>query len=670
MIAFTNTYLPAANTRDPYAQSLSVTGAVGAVVFSILSGSLPPGLTISPLGLVSGIASSYGNFNAVLRATDSTAATVDGNFNFLVLDLIALDALSVDQEQFVAQFQAALALRGTWSTGLTTQTSQTLIELVSAMGTYLTGRMVRMKEDAYPETAQSDGAIRAIANMQGLRLSRKLPVTVQAQLTSINNLSISPYTEFSGAGSTWFSDQQIELIAGIPRNLVLKQGSVRTVFASGLGTDLQTWVAQEDGFAVSDQDVQVSIGGLILFKTFGGLWNYSGTGAYADRTLSDGRMMIQFGSQGYGSVPLTSETIKIVYALTDGSVASGLNTLGAKITIASVPTITGVFLASPSGGADEKDALVYKNFAAGTFGTFGSAVTKSQYASIANSYPGVIDSITLAQRETNPQDLRLMNVVQVSALTTSPLAQTDIDQYIKYLQRYTMYSTRFQWQPPLPVDVVVDLTVHCYNSVSSLENVTAKTRSAVTKLFSGRPGILGTDFYISDLVETAYNASPNQISHVEVNLPTRPMRVANPAGPVLTFSLGTGTLPPLSYAYAVSADEASPIVGIDRGIPNNWVYPLLTATGGVTLSWVASPNVIAYNVWGRRSGAFQILSVLPGTATSFTDTGAIADPATQTPFPPAVAIRYNRLLSANLTVRSVYADRQTAALLPIRDVLS
>jgi len=562
-LAFTATYLPAASVNQAFAQFMTVTGGVAPYTFALVGGTMPPGLSMNNQGLISGTATTLGLYSITIEAADSTPGTpqtVTATFSFQVLDLINLLDSTVDQAQFVSQFEADLATTDTWSTGLTTQTSQTLIEFISAIGTFLTSRISRAVEDAFPETAQSDSAIRAIVNMQGTRLSRKLPATVPATLVSTTTQTLPPYSQLSGGGYNWFLKDAIHLSANVPQTVTLREGIVVSSTLSGLGSDLQTWVSVDDAFTVSDQDVLVQLNGVDLTKAFGALWNYPGQKAYADSTLSDGRLNIQFGAQGYGAVPGVNDRVAITYAKTQGTTVNGANLTNVSINGSSVSNVTGHFTGNPSGGADERSTFAYKNFAAGSFGTYSSAVTKSQYAATVANYPGIIDAITQAQREINPAALEWMNVIRVSALTSSTWSQDQVDEFLSYLQSVTMYQPKFLWQAPVAIPNIVDISVYCFNSVNSLDDVKTKVTKAIENLFSARPGILLTDLFASDLVETAFNAAPGQISYVLVNKPTSPMIVTSPLSPKLTATIiaGSGTVTPAVYAYAVAVDAATP----------------------------------------------------------------------------------------------------------------
>lgn len=615
-LSFTTPFVPAATIGTPYSYQLETVGGVAPYSYAIISGSLPPGMLMLNDGSISGTPTSIGVFQVMIEVSDSagTPEQLVSNFKFTSLDVIDLSNLTVEQEQFVQQLTNTLAVKSAWTAGITTQTSQTLIELVAAIGTFTTARLLRVKEDAFPSTAQSDSAILANTTAQGLRLGRKLPAGATVSFASDTYQTIPPYTQFSGAGQTWFNPEQIVLRPGVPITTVLYEGQVKRVAMQGLGTNLQAWVSPEGKFVVSDQHTQVALNGVNLYKTFEGLWNYpqtSGSGgqqlAFADRTLADGRLLVQFGSQGYGAVPAVNDQVLITYVVTQGDTLNSVITTGSSVTAIGYTAITAEFTSNPTGGAAQRNPVAYKNFGVGTFGTFSSGVTRQQYQSIVNSYPGVIDTVTQSQREINPSSLAWMNVIRVSALTTSPWTQPQIRDYLNYCQSQTMYSTYMMWQDPLAVDVDVDIGVYCFNSVPSLTAVKAKVTAAIQKLFAPRPGLLLTNFYESDLVETAKNAAPGQISYVVVRQPTTPMVVTSPPAPTAYFTIvpSGGTLAVGVYSYAISVNTPVPNVNFmglfTAGPFTN--YPNATAAGQY---WIVNK---AGNVRDPLSGALLPVAV-------------------------------------------------------------
>lgn len=680
---FLSLFPTAASLTAPYSYTLvgqqSGTPAQEPFTFAVESGTLPPGLTLETNGVISGVAKQRGTYIFEVRmsaAGTGTPPSIVGEVVLPVIDVIQLADQTVDQNQFVAQFEQALAKSDTWSTGITSTTSQTLIEMVSALGSFLTARMIRVKEDSFPETAQSDTALRAIANMQGLRLTRKLPAQATFQFEANPGFIIPAFTKIVAGGLDWFCQDPINLNTAV--TVTLKEGTVKQTVISGLGTEMQAWVSSEDKFVVSDQDIFVSINNQPVTRTYGGLWNYKGITACADTTLPDGKAVIQFGRGEYGAVPQVNDSVSITYITTKGSDVNNAAIIGAKVSVIGLPAIKGAVTSAPTGGASERDPLDYKNYTAGSFGTYASAVTGGQYESIAKAYPGVVDAIIRSQRTINPQDLRWMNVMQVSILTSdpdTPWLEAQNRQYIDYLQRTSMYAARFLLTPPQPINVDLKLQVFCFNSAQSLSYVQEAVEAAVRQLFKPRPGLLGTAFHHSDIIETAMNAVPGSISYVIVNNPKGSMLVELPVVSATADIIQGGSLQPGAYAYSVTATVPDPDVpgGTTTPPPSVWVYPTVTLAGGIVrLRWPLIPDAISYTVWGRRADKLQIMEIIPqpllgATIGEFLDGGTMPDPAESLPFLSAAPkIRYNRL--SNVTVEALYTDRMTTATYPIRDI--
>ncbi|MGD0511039.1 MAG: hypothetical protein ABSA33_04320, partial [Candidatus Micrarchaeaceae archaeon] len=503
-----------------------------------------------------------------------------------------MSELTADVDDFVGQFQDYLHTNPTWIGNLTTATSQTLLELLGSIGTFAQGRVIRAYEDAFAETAQSDDAILAITQMQGIRITRYLPAQVTATLMSPTELTLAPYTQFQGGGNYFFNQEAITLMAGVVTPVNLAQGQMYAYTFPGLGTERQTWIGLQNGFVISDQDVQVQLNGVTLPKSYGGLWNFDGLPGYADLTLSDGRLLLQFGNLGglsaigqFGTIPQITDTVTVSYPVTLGASGNGLTVNGNSVTVVGFPTITGTFTANPSGGADNKSIIAYKNVASGGFGTYSSAVTKSQYLAIVATYPGIVDVVTQAQREINPMAAQWMNIIRISALTSSTWTQAQVQEFLTYAQSVTQYAPYFIWVPPTPVPQTVSVSVYVFNSAIP-SAVQAQVQTAIVNMFTPQPGILGTNFYVSDIENACFNAAPGLVSYVIVNQPTGSMIVTAPESPVPTYTImaAGGTLGPSLYAYGIS----STLMNGQVGTPVNWVFPQITGTTGdyaITLTW-------------------------------------------------------------------------------------
>lgn len=580
----------------------------------------------------------------------------------MAAEILKLSDLGVGFDEIKAQIQAYLNTTQVWKGQLTTQTSTTLVDLISSIGVFDQTKLIRAYEDAFAETAQSNDAIRSITQMQGLRLTRKLPAALSVSMTSPVNVTIPPYTQMTVGGVYYFPRQQIILLANTPSTVEVYQGRVYSNQSSGRGTDFQQWVMPQDAFVISDLDTQVRINGALIPKSDGGLWNFKNQPAYADLTLADGRLLIQFGSSDFGSIPQVTDTVEVSYVVTEGQSGNNRTLVGKRLTVEGFNSISGVVLANPTGGADQKPVVTYKNVASGSFGTYRSGVTRSQYISLVSTYPGIIDAITQAQREINPMDLKWMNTIRISGLTTSPWTQQMKADFIEYMEKITMYSTRFYWQDPIPVDRDVVVDVYCFNT-AILSQVQQQSYDAVTDLFAKKPGILMTNFYKSDIGRAITADTAGQVSYIEVKEPEEAMVVTPPPSPNVTWTVDTtGQLSEGIYAYSVAIDTAT-----DSGAPNKWVFPQITSTGddgSVTLTWDHYPTATQYRVYGRQAGSPSSIGLLTTITVGSTPTPTYTyfDNGNDIPtggMPNTLntgPIKYNRLNS--LVVNVYYSDRQ------------
>ncbi len=572
---------------------------------------------------------------------------------------LQIPATATDFNDFVTPMQNYLSDTDAWRGNLTTMTSQTLIELVSAIGVYAEGSNIRAYEDSFAETAQSDTAVYSITQMQGLRMSRKLPAGLEVNMTSTNTQTLNPMSQFLIAGQYYFNREQLFFTAGVAQDITLFQGQVFTYAMQGLGSPRQTYLSDEDAFSVSDQDLRVFVNGTLIPKCYGTMWNYRNLPAFADLTTSDGRALVVFGSEQFGYTPLVSDIVTIQYPITQGVDGNQQILQGKPITVDGHPEITGRATANPTGGGDEPPIQAYKNLSSGSFGTYSSAVTKSQYQATAGIYPGIIDSVIQAQRDINPMALEWMNVMRVSALTNTTWTQDQIQDYIDYLQEVTMYSCRFVWNVPQAVSRDIEVSVWCFNT-AVLTKVQNDCELEIMKLFAPRPGLIMTNFYNYDLENACRRAGKGAVSYVTVQSPTDPMIVTSPPSPSTHYEIiqGAGTLTPLLYAYGVSVVN---LAG-EEGPPQRWVFPQVTKDMGnlnaIKITWLPLQDVQEYKVYGRQAGTPGVgllATVLPTDPLEFLDTGAVT-PGVAPPGRQDVPIRYNKI--GSLTVNVDFAERQ------------
>jgi hypothetical protein len=86
LVTFNPPFLPDATAGQAYNVSLSATGVVAPLTWSLTPGSaaLPPGLTLAPNGVLSGTPTQDDTFDFLIRVTDSTGRSVDRSYSLTV----------------------------------------------------------------------------------------------------------------------------------------------------------------------------------------------------------------------------------------------------------------------------------------------------------------------------------------------------------------------------------------------------------------------------------------------------------------------------------------------------------------------------------------------------------------------------------------------------------
>lgn len=560
---------------------------------------------------------------------------------------LILSTLNPDQEEIKTQLQAYLSTLDSWKGAVNSQTGQAILNMIAAVGAYSQASIRRYAEDAFPETVVSDEASYAIADMQGVRLTRKLPASVSVTLTSPVSLTLPAYTVFQGAGGFFFNRNAVFITGGAgPLAVTLYEGKVQRISTNGLGQDYSLFVSSESSFTVSDVDVSILLDTTPMARTTGGIWTLKNQIGFVDSTMPDGKLFIQFGNSIYGGSPTAVQTLNITYVVTIGADGNNLSTNGKTLVAPDYTTVSGLFTTSPSGGANERPALTYKNLAAPTFGVFDAAVTKQQYITTALTYPGVIDVITHAQREVNPSSVYWMNLIQLVVLTSTPSVPWTTQQrndFMTWLQSKSAFVPRFFMQDPVAVTVNVDMDIFCFNWVNSTQ-AKLNAINAVTNLFAPRAGILNYDLHKTDITDAVLKSDPG-IEYVTLRTPADDVIVSSTPMdfPTLTELLTGGTLTnATNYYYGLAVTTADGIVTVK----NLAAKLTTTATSRIQVDWLAYPGAVSYQLY-RKVEAGSLLLLYSGTALTFTDTGAIT-PSGAPPAQSTVPIRYISLGTLNI----------------------
>lgn len=577
---------------------------------------------------------------------------------------VTLSTLSVDYNSGKTQLKAMLGASSVpWQAVLPTETGDTIVSLISTVHASAQQNILRSLQDVFPATAVSDSAIYAGATMQGIRLNRKLPANMLVSM--VNNTSeqitIPPYTTFSGANTYWFNRDFITLDPGIPvSSYSLYQGVVKVMATGGLGSPYQAWASSENGFAVSDTDTFVYINSQAIPKLTTGVWTSKLGNGFIDKTLPTGEFVVEFGDGVYGSSPGVSDNVVVMYVVTSGSSANSLNAQNKNIATSAYPDVKVVATQNPSGGADETSALRYKNIAAYSFGTLGSAVNKSQLLTTILEYQGIADAATFSEREIYQSDPRLMNYIQVTYLLKPGVVWGSVatTNFINYLQENSSYSCRFNIVPPSQNKVPVKASIYC-KSWANLDVAKAEATRAINNMFASAG--LNYDIMLTDITTAILNSYAG-VDYVDLVAPSKDAIVSTPWIPTPVVEVDTGgSLPAGAVAYAIGYTTYGNGVILGKNI----AYVVIPESGSVAkISWAPVASAAFYTVYGR-GGIGSTWGVIASNIvqTTYMDVGL--NPPTEVNSTHTVlpfnVVQYNVLDTANFALTTYYSQRSGAS---------
>jgi hypothetical protein len=568
--------------------------------------------------------------------------------------MIQLSNIAPDWASLRAQLMtAADGFPGTWQDRITSSMGQTIVDMVAAIGAYSQYSIESSYQEVWPMSAKNAEALYAASNFAGVRTNRRTPARLPVTLTAPSAMTIPPYTQFVGAGASWFNRDALTL-STTPTPVNLYQGLIQVRSMYGLGTDFQAFVTEEAAFQVSNTDVLLKIDNVSIPVQIEGLWTAKDEPAVQQFTLPDGKAIVLFGNDLYGSKPGTNNLCEFTYVVTLGLNGNNIITSGQTITMSGNPDVTGIPTGNPIAGANESDYNIYKNVTPALFGEFDSSVTANQYKKKPLQYPGVIDARVLAQREINPKALTWMNSMKVCLLTTTPWGDPEWDAFRDWFNKNTMYSTQFYREDPVPVLIDLRARISCKN-YSNLTAVKANVEAAIDKLFELRQGSIGLDLYLSDILATMRDADSN-VEYIEMSSPSVDIVLSglSVGYPTLVASAG-GTLPIGTYDYGIGL--TSTLGGM--AAPARWRSITTTVPNQkITVTWPMAANPAMYMVYGRTTPSAMglIAPVAPNGQPfqSFVDDGSIV-PTGTVPQQSTIASYYPKLNSKSLNM--VYTNR-------------
>lgn len=411
-----------------------------------------------------------------------------------------------------------LSARGTWKDALPTSVGTTLLDMFAGVGVTDQFYIEASLREAFLGLARRDSSIYAGVRWLGISIARNSPagVTVSALNNYDQSRYIAPYTAFDLGGKQFFTRSQIELVPGIPTEINLYQGTVKTVTF-----DLDGVIERRNlilnlgssGFKATDliayTEDKVSGQTQLWSGTDESLWSFdSNSRIYYEDSTPAGDVALSFGDGVFGALLPAGHLLKVRYVETDGATSNNA-TAGIAGYCVVMPNIVVTSITPILGGSNKKEALYYKLFGNKMFRAGTRWISNADIQANLFQFPGMADAIVMGQRDIAPNDPSWMNVMRIVCLPehsdtlggANPNPQSASWELVRAFLKGRIHDM-IQVQTWNAEKVYV--TVRIVVAVTKETDINA-TKLQITErllaLFEKKPGILGRRLSLSDLKE-------------------------------------------------------------------------------------------------------------------------------------------------------------------------
>lgn len=266
--------LPPGTVGIPYSASLAASGGWPPVTWTLMSGSLPPGTTLSKAGMISGIPTNAGTFQFTIQVADSSASTAAQEFALTMGDAPVISAI----------VSAASALPGAIAPGEVVvihganlglpQLSSLTVSAAGLVGTELAGTTVMFGSHRAPVIYSSSTAVAVVIPYEVTGASVSATLSYKDQASPAFALKVVPATPAMFTADSSGSGQVAALNADGSLNSAAHPaaaGTTVTLYVTGEG---QTSPAAVDGkvseppYAAPLLPVTMSIGGITCVPSY------------------------------------------------------------------------------------------------------------------------------------------------------------------------------------------------------------------------------------------------------------------------------------------------------------------------------------------------------------------------------------------------------------------
>lgn len=480
---------------------------------------------------------------------------------------VRLEPTTVDYDAIFDALNEELSSKASWNSLRTAATGQALMRFMSAVGANAQLSVLRSTQERWFDTMRVPTSVVRGCRALGVHVQRRRPGSASCTVIRGGDttvpLTIPAYTQWSVGGRLFFNRSDVVFPANVTTGqYTLYSGQVVSQSLTSDGSKFQRFVVGSQGFVVSDDDLWVITSNQRWSNTRRGLWRYGPTDyVFQDTTLPDGTVELWFGDGLFGALPpLGAVEARWVEVLDDSSVEVAAASV---VTCPGYTGLQGYTNGASSANEDHRGADFYKIMGPKMRAGDESVVSRPDYRGHALKYPGVVDAKFRGEADVAPGDIRWMNILGATLVTTRAWTRVDWIKFVDYMTEAGISTTEIVEFAPKVVEIDVVLRVYVFRRVSDLRSFQDNLNDVVVPaVFAPKAGMLGAYYSPDDLsracVRETLDEYGSTIDYIEVDSPEAGIRIS-PIGYVKARSIS------VSVSYTTRSDDVvsvGSIVGV------------------------------------------------------------------------------------------------------------
>ena len=400
-LTITTNSIPSSIQNQAYGYSISATGGSGNLVWSIATGALPSGMSLTNAGLLTGTPTAAGTFSFTARVTDAGAGTTTQAFSVTIIPALAISTTTLPLGRQGAGYSQALAVSngtgpyswtvvsGTLPAGLSLASNGTLSGTPSGSGTssFTVGVTDSLNASATQTLSLLINNVNSVFNGQQVQVTwlapNKSTIFAAAQTATVGaGVEFPGYASGNPAFNIDFSDTTVQITSnttstpfgtGVFNGLVITNPGGLPPFTNATLASA-TWATPG---AVLFDSSRITFDATHIYLDFQGMANQTGVGitlqvnglSLSTTTLPDSAVGFPYSTQ---LTTVGGTGLGRIFSLS-GSLPTGLTLNTSTGVISGVPTTAGTFTptiqVTDSGGNTATLAYNVVIRANGTFNT-------------------------------------------------------------------------------------------------------------------------------------------------------------------------------------------------------------------------------------------------------------------------------------------------------------